>query len=116
MREVAAKLEIAQREVQEAKEAKELADDQIRSSSTKDVVADDDMMDDDTNLNSDIDCDTSEHQNSTINLTTKDFKALSRKVEEATTAADTKVATIMYQCAIIVSSFPVSLNLIFHRA
>ncbi|GKE14181.1 hypothetical protein Tco_1421758 [Tanacetum coccineum] len=99
MREAAANLEIAQREVQEAKEAKELVGDHIRSSSTKDIVADDDMMDDDTNLNSNIDCDTSEHQNNTINLTTKDFKALSKKVEEATTAADTKVATIMYQIA-----------------
>ncbi|GJX90677.1 WEB family protein-like protein [Tanacetum coccineum] len=91
MREAEAKLEIAQREVQEAKEAKELADDQIRSSSTKDDVADD------TNLNSDFDSDTPEHQSSTIKLTTQDFEALSRKVEEATTAADTKVATIMDQ-------------------
>ncbi|GKG15572.1 hypothetical protein Tco_0357895 [Tanacetum coccineum] len=96
MRKTAAKLKIAQREVQETKEAKELADDQIHSSSTKDVVADDDMMDD-TNLNSDFDCDTSEHQNSTINLKIKDFKALSRKVKEATTAVDTKVATVMYK-------------------
>ncbi|GJY93207.1 hypothetical protein Tco_0508989 [Tanacetum coccineum] len=84
-------------DLEEGKEAKELADDQIRSFSTKDVVADDDMMDNDTNLNSDFDSDTPEHQNSTIKLTTQDFEALSRKVEEATTAADTKVATIMYQ-------------------
>nr|GEU59731.1 hypothetical protein [Tanacetum cinerariifolium] len=84
--------------VQEAKEANELADDQIRSSSTKDDVADNDMMDDDTNLNSDFDYDTYEHYNSTIKLTRQDFKALSRKVEEATTAADIKVATIMISC------------------
>ncbi|GKC60814.1 glycine--tRNA ligase, chloroplastic/mitochondrial 2 isoform X2 [Tanacetum coccineum] len=40
------------------KEAKEHADDQLRSSSIKDVVANDDMIGDDTNLNSDFDSDT----------------------------------------------------------
>nr|GEX51489.1 hypothetical protein [Tanacetum cinerariifolium] len=106
MREAEAKLEIAQREVQEAKEAKELADDQIRSSSTKDDVADD------TNLTSDFDSDTPAHQNSTIKLTTQDFEALSRKVEEATTAADTKVATIMDQ-ELAHAKSDVNLSLIF---
>ncbi|GJW00424.1 Toll/interleukin-1 receptor domain-containing protein [Tanacetum coccineum] len=40
------------------KEAKEHTDDQLRSSSIKYVVANDDMIDDDTNLNSDVDSDT----------------------------------------------------------
>ncbi|KAK1422554.1 hypothetical protein QVD17_17837 [Tagetes erecta] len=74
-----AKLEIAQRQVEEAKAAKELADDQIRKQSSK---RKEDSVITDSN---------------TITLTTQDFEALSRKAEEATSAADTKVATIKAQ-------------------
>ncbi|KAM0054527.1 putative WEB family protein [Helianthus debilis subsp. tardiflorus] len=74
-----AKLEIAQRQVEEAKAAKELADDQIRKQSSKKK---EDCNDVDSN---------------TITLTTQDFEALSRKAEEATSSADTKVATIKAQ-------------------
>ncbi|GJX71326.1 putative reverse transcriptase domain-containing protein [Tanacetum coccineum] len=49
------------------KEAKEHADDQLRSSSIKDVVANDDMIDDDTNLNSNFDFDT-QHRKSYAKL------------------------------------------------
>ncbi|XP_076928442.1 WEB family protein At5g55860-like [Bidens hawaiensis] len=78
-----AKLETARKQVEEAKAAKELADDQIRKqSSSKKEETDSGIVDDDSN---------------TIALTTQDFEALSRKAEEATTAADTKVATITAQ-------------------
>ncbi|KAK9064150.1 hypothetical protein SSX86_015530 [Deinandra increscens subsp. villosa] len=79
IKESEAKLEIAQRQVEEAKAAKELADDQIRKQSSRKK---EDSITTDT---------------STITLTTLDFEALSRKAEEATTAADTKVATIKAQ-------------------
>ncbi|KAI3825164.1 hypothetical protein L1987_06640 [Smallanthus sonchifolius] len=79
IKESEAKLEIAQRQVEEAKAAKELADDQIRKQSSR--KKEDSIITD----------------SNTITLTTLDFEALSRKAEEATSAADTKVATIKAQ-------------------
>ncbi|KAL8197934.1 hypothetical protein R6Q57_030092 [Mikania cordata] len=84
IRESEVKLEIAQRHVEEAKAAKELADDQIRRQSSG--------MKQDTIIAND---------SNTITLNTQDFEALSRKAEEATIAADTKVATIKAQLEII---------------
>lgn len=69
------KLEIARREVEEAKAAEELANDQMRKRSSCKKELDDNM----------------------IMLTIEEFEALSRKAEEARTAADIKVATIMAQ-------------------
>ncbi|KAI3717520.1 hypothetical protein L1987_69193 [Smallanthus sonchifolius] len=79
IKESEAKLEIAQRRVEEAKAAKELADDEIRKQSSR--KKEDSIITD----------------SNTITLTTQDFEALSRKAEEATSAADTKVATIKAQ-------------------
>nr|XP_043612352.1 WEB family protein At1g12150-like [Erigeron canadensis] len=76
-----ARLEIAQREVEEAEASKELADDQIRKRSSASTT--DHMMD--------------SNNDNTVILTSNDFETLSKKAEEATIAADTKVEAIMSQ-------------------
>ncbi|KAI3711210.1 hypothetical protein L2E82_41128 [Cichorium intybus] len=76
IKEAESKLEIAEREVEEAKAAQDLANDQIRKrSSMKEAI----------DSNSD----------NMIVLSIEDFEALSKKSEEAIIDADTKVGTIM---------------------
>ncbi|XP_071700761.1 WEB family protein At5g55860-like [Rutidosis leptorrhynchoides] len=90
------KLEIAQREVEEAEAAKEFADDQIRnrtSSSSSCCSSTNSFKKKECSVEEeDLKCD-----NSSIVLTTKDYEGLSKKAEEATVMADTKVEAIMEQ-------------------
>lgn len=93
------KLEMAQREVEQAEAAKELADDQIRKRSSSSSFASSSTTTTSasaSSLRKDKEKDLSTDHN-TIILTTKDFEALSKKAEEATTSADTKVEAIMSQ-------------------
>ncbi|KAL8249109.1 hypothetical protein R6Q59_005977 [Mikania micrantha] len=69
------KLEAALRELEKAKAAEELANDQIRKRTSKKESTDDNK----------------------IRLTSQEYEALNRKGEEATRAADAKVATAMSQ-------------------
>ncbi|KAF5760438.1 putative WEB family protein [Helianthus annuus] len=70
------KLEVALRELEKAKVAEELANEQIKSKTSKKDAAKDDNK---------------------IRLTNQEYEALNKRVEEAAKAADAKVATAMSQ-------------------